>query len=108
MEDMDRSVLGDAWRWLPSMTRCMLLDSADALAHLAVSAHKQDGASCPPTLAPPNAPRTPSTGNQMGSTESSPLYMADEQNDMAARWSCSSSVAASAASSVPQALHRMA
>ena len=86
----------------------MLLDSAAALAHLAVSAHKQDGASCPPTLAPPNAPRTPSTGNQIGSTESSPLCMADEQNDMAARRSCSSSVAASAASSVPHALHRMA
>ncbi len=108
MEDMDRSVLGDAWRWLPSMTRCMLLGSAAALAHLAVSAHKQDEASCPPPLAPPTAPRIPSTGNQIGSTTSSPLYMADEQNDMAARRSCSSSVAASAASSVPHALHSMA
>ncbi len=108
MEDMDRNVLGDAWRWLPSTTRCMLLDSAAALAHLAVSAHKQDEASCAPSLAPPTAPRMPSTGNQIGSTEGSSLFMADEQNDMAARRSCSSSVAASVASSVPQALHSMA
>ena len=42
MEDMDISILGDAWRWLPSMTCCMLLDSVAALAQLAVSAHKQD------------------------------------------------------------------
>jgi len=108
MEDMDRNVLGDAWRWLPSMTRCMLLDSAAALAHLAVSAHKQDEASCPPPLAPPTAPGVPSTHNQIGSTESSPVDMADEQDDMAASTSCTTSLPPSLASSVPQALHSMA
>ncbi len=108
MEDMDRNVLGDAWRWLPSMTRCMLLDSAAALAHLAVSAHKLDEASYPPPLAPPTAPGVPSTGYQIGSAKSSPLYMADEESDMAASRSCTSSVAAAVASSVPQALHSMA
>ncbi len=99
MEDMDRSVLGDAWRWLPSITRCMLLGSAAGLAQLAVSAHKQDEASHP--LAPLTAPEVPSTGNQIGSSTTSPLYMAHEQNGKAARRSCSSSAAASAASSVP-------
>lgn len=105
---MDRNVLGDAWRWLPSMTRCMLLDSAAALAHLAVNAHKLDEASYPPPLAPPTAPGVPSTGYQIGSAKSSPLHMADEESDMAASRSCTSSVAAAVASSVPQALHSMA
>lgn len=52
MEDMDRAVLGDAWRWLPRKTRCMLLASATGLAQLAATAHQHDAGSgsCPDLL----------------------------------------------------------
>ena len=105
MEDMDRSVLGDAWRWLPNKTRCMLLSISTGLAQLAVSAQEQDESS--PNM-PAIAPELPSPENQVADTNINPLFMATELDDITARRMCDSSAAAAAVASVPQTLHRMA
>ena len=102
MEDMDRAVLGDAWRWLPRKTRCMLLASATGLAQLAATAHQHDAGSgsCPDLL--PLAPDSLSS-ILISSTDIDLPLMANT----AASSSCRSSAPA-AATSITRAVHSMA
>lgn len=103
LEDVGRSILGDAWQWLPCKTRCMLLGTATGLAELAVQ--EKDEVSCPGTDTSPSD--NPCSGEKLVDTSTNPLFMPHKIAHTSARRSSSSSAAA-AATGVPQALHSMA
>ena len=107
LEDMDRTVLGDAWRWLPCHTRSMLLATATGLAELAGAIQHQDRASHQGANTPPFA-AAPSSSGQPDSISTNALFLPHNLAHGAASTSSSSSGTEAGTMSVSQAVHNMA